>query len=179
MEKIKISVQIEGRNYALISTEDEEYVKNVASEVSEHIHQVAQRGKRLDTRDCAVLTALDMCDDRNKAERRIKEVVAKADKIIRQSNELNKSSKEYKDRLTETINENTRLTKRIRALEDQLAAVLRELDSLKKTADSRSGDEQTRVEKNIRDKKNEKLMGYVPMRQYSLFDEKENENKQN
>lgn len=171
MEKKRISVQIEGRNYALISTDEEEYVKEVAAEISDHIHKVAQQGKRLDTRDCAVLTALDMCDDRNKANRRIKEVVDKADKIIRQSNELNKSSKEYKDKLTEAINENTRLTKRVRTLEEQIASVLRENEKLKKATDSRPEDEKARAEKNIKEKKNEKLMGYVPMEQYSLFDE--------
>lgn len=179
MEKKRISVQIEGRNYALISTDDEEYVKEVASEISDHIHQVAQHGKRLDTRDCAVLTALDMCDDRNKANRRIKEVVDKADKIIRQSNELNKSSKEYKDKLTEAINENTRLTKRVRALEDQLASLLRENENLKKSTDSRPEDEKTRAERNFREKKNEKLMGYVPMEQYSLFDDNGKKKKKN
>lgn len=50
MEKKRISVQIEGRNYALISTDEEEYVKEVAAEISDHIHKVAQQGKRLDTR---------------------------------------------------------------------------------------------------------------------------------
>ena len=79
--------------------------------------------------------------------------------------------KEYKDKLTEAINENTRLTKRVRTLEEQLASVLRENEKLKKATDSRPEDEKARAEKNIKEKKNEKLMGYVPMEQYSLFDE--------
>ena len=37
MEKKRVSVQIEGRSYSLITTDDEKYVQKVANEVLSHI----------------------------------------------------------------------------------------------------------------------------------------------
>lgn len=177
MEKKRVSVQIEGRNYVIISTEDKAYVNGVANEVIKQIRHAAQSGRNLDTRDCAVLAALDFCDDRNKAEKRNKDVVAKADQIIRQSAELAKQCKEYKSRLAASINENTNLTKRVKALEEQLRVLLKENEALKKNRDSKAEENEKKFEKTVRDKKTEKLMGYVPMRQYSLFEDDDNNAK--
>lgn len=173
MDKKRVSVQIEGRNYVVITTEDKAYVRAVAEEVTQSIRKAAQSSKNLDTRDCAVLAALDFCDDRYKAEKKNKDIVDKADQIIRQSGDLAKQCKEYKSRLAVAINENTNLTKRIKALEEQLRVLLKENESLKKNADSKHLDTEKKFEKTVRDKKNEKLMGYVPMRQYSLFEDEE------
>ena len=101
MEKKRVSVQIEGRSYSLITTDDEKYVQKVANEVLSHIRKAAQSTKQLDTRDCAVLAALNFCDDRNKALKKNKDYVEKADKIIQQTNDLNKLCKEYREKLTE------------------------------------------------------------------------------
>ncbi len=156
MEKRRVAVQIEGRNYVVITTEDKSYVLGVAGEVTDSIRHAAQ---------------LDFCDDRHKAERRNKQLVDKADQIIRQSADLAKQCKEYKTKLADAINENTHLTKRIMALEEQLRVMLRENESLKKNTESAKNDSEKKFEKAVRDRKAEQLMGYVPMRQYSLFGE--------
>lgn len=203
MEKKKISVQIEGRNYSLITTDDEKYVHKVANEVVSHIRKVAQSTKQLDTRDCAILAALNFCDDRNKAIKKNKDYVEKADKIIQQTNELNRLCKEYRDKLTESMNDNTRLTMNNRELEKRIAVLRHEVDQLRNKLEGNNGTSKT-SEKGQADKKekseikkdnkeqskeipvnvlsneakkteeelrNEELLGYVPMKQYSLFDE--------
>lgn len=206
MEKKKISVQIEGRNYSLITTDDEKYVHKVANEVVSHIRKVAQSTKQLDTRDCAILAALNFCDDRNKAIKKNKDYVEKADKIIQQTNELNRLCKEYRDKLTESMNDNTRLTMNNRELEKRIAVLRHEVDQLRNKLEENNGTSKTseKSEKGQADKKekseikkdnkeqskeipvnvlsneakkteqelrNEKLLGYVPMTQFSLFDE--------
>lgn len=182
MDKKRVSVQIEGRNYALITSEDEGYVRRIAAEVVEHIRKTAQSGKQLDTRDCAVLAALDFCDDKNKAARKNKDFVDQADKIIQQTNELNKSCKEYKEKLTEAINENTKLTRSLKELERQMTVLRFENDQLKKkSADgakaqgvNSKGADGSGQAKTEQERRNERLLGYVPMRQYSLFDDDKN-----
>ena len=114
MEKKRVSVQIEGRSYSLITTDDEKYVQKVANEVLSHIRKAAQSTKQLDTRDCAVLAALNFCDDRNKALKKNRDYVEKADKIIQQTNDLNRLCKEYREKLTEAMNDNTRLIKSLK-----------------------------------------------------------------
>ena len=117
--KRKVTVQIEGRSYSVITTDDEKYVQKVADEVIEQIKTIITSSHHLDTRDCAVLAALNFCDDRNKALRNKKECISKADKIIRQTNDLNKQCTEYKNRLAEVINENTALTRKYLRLEKE------------------------------------------------------------
>ena len=171
MEKKRVSVQIEGRNYAVITTEDKAYVLRVAEEVTGSIRRAAQTSRSFDTRDCAVLAAMDFCDDWCKSELRNRQLVDKADQIIRQSADLSKQCREYKEKLAASINENTALTKRVKTLEEQLRVALRENERLKSGGESKAAVKETKFEKTVRDKKTEKLMGYVPMRQYSLFED--------
>ena len=55
-----------------------------------------------------------------------------------------------------------------------MRVLMKENEKLKKNGDSKSLENEKKFEKTVRDKKNEKLMGYVPMRQYSLFEEQDN-----
>lgn len=211
MEKKRVSVQIEGRSYSLITTDDEKYVQKVANEVLSHIRKAAQSTKQLDTRDCAVLVALNFCDDRNKALKKNKDYVEKADKIIQQTNDLNRLCKEYREKLTEAMNDNTRLINNNKELEKRLAVLGHEVSQLKEKLESvekgkkKAESEKSEPEKNSVSKgkktsnaknnmteqsedvpvnvlsneakkteqelRNEKLLGYVPMTQFSLFDE--------
>ena len=211
MEKKRVSVQIEGRSYSLITTDDEKYVQKVANEVLSHIRKAAQSTKQLDTRDCGVLAALNFCDDRNKALKKNKDYVEKADKIIQQTNDLNRLCKEYREKLTEAMNDNTRLINNNKELEKRLAVLGHEVSQLKEKLESvEKGKEKAKSEKSEPEKnsvskekktsnaknnmteqsddipvnvlsneakkteqelRNEKLLGYVPMTQFSLFDE--------
>lgn len=206
MEKKRVSVQIEGRSYSLITTDDEKYVQKVANEVLSHIRKTAQSTKQLDTRDCAVLAALNFCDDRNKALKKNKDYVEKADKIIQQTNDLNRLCKEYREKLTEAMNDNTRLINNNKELEKRLAVLGHEVSQLKeklesvekskekaeseknsvtmekKTSDAKNNTTEqsddipvnvlsNEAKKTEQELRNEKLLGYVPMTQFSLFDE--------
>ena len=88
---------------------------------------------------------------------------------MQHTNEMNKKCSDYRERLTDAINENTRLTKRIRALEDQLRVLVRDNERLKKY-EPRKDDAEKQFEKTLQERRAEKLMGYVPMEQASLFD---------
>lgn len=174
MLKKRVRVHIEGRNYALITEEDAKYVHQIADEVREHIRKTALGPTQLDTRDCAMLAALDFCDERNKANKRAQELIDKADRIIQQTNELNRQCAEYKEKLTEAINENTRLSKLIKELEEQIKNLDKENEILKKSV--KNAEEQTDKKPDNKsvpavDNKKVKPKGYTPMRQYSLFED--------
>ena len=120
MEKKRVSVQIEGRSYSLITTDDEKYVQKVANEVLSHIRKAAQSTKQLDTRDCAVLAA----------------------------NDLNRLCKEYREKLTEAMNDNTRLINNNKELEKRLAVLGHEVSQLKEKLQSvEKGKEKAESEK--------------------------------
>ena len=163
MEKKRVSVQIEGRSYSLITTDDEKYVQKVANEVLSHIRKAAQSTKQLDTRDCAVLAALNFCDDRNKALRNKKECISKADKIIRQTNDLNKQCSEYKTRLAEVINENTALTRKYKRLEKENEQLR---NALQKAVNSAQAEENEGED----DEESDEIIRKMRQQQISLFD---------
>lgn len=171
MTKKRVSVQIEGRSYAVITTDDEKYVESVAEDVIKHIRMAAQTSRNLDTRDCAILAALDFCDDRNKAMKRNKDVVAKADQIIKQASDTNKSCKEYKERLAEAINENTAFVRKIKTLEKELEKLKAEIKML---TDLLEDDSQGEVKA---ENKPEPNKAEPVMKQYSIFDYEKNDKK--
>ena len=211
MEKKRVSVQIEGRSYSLITTDDEKYVQKVANEVLSHIRKAAQSTKQYRIRYCDLPPSFNFCDDRNKALKKNKDYVEKADKIIQQTNDLNRLCKEYREKLTEAMNDNTRLINNNKELEKRLAVLGHEVSQLKEKLESvEKGKEKAESEKSEPEKnsvpkekktsdaknnmteqsddipvnvlsneakkteqelRNEKLLGYVPMTQFSLFDE--------
>ena len=156
--KRKVTVQIEGRNYSVITADDEKYVQNVADEVIAQIKEIITSSHHLDTRDCAILAALNFCDDRNKALRNKKDCISKADKIIRQTNDLNKQCTEYKNRLAEVINENTALTRKYLRLEKENQQLR---NALQQAVNSAQTEENGAVEEIVRK---------MRQQQISLFD---------
>lgn len=161
--KRKVTVQIEGRNYSVITADDEKYVHNVADEVIAQIKEIITSSHHLDTRDCAILAALNFCDDRNKALRNKKECISKADKIIRQTNDLNKQCTEYKNRLAEVINENTALTRKYLRLE-------KENQQLRNALQQAVNSVQTEENGAVEEEENDEIVRKMRQQQISLFD---------
>lgn len=161
--KRKVTVQIEGRNYSVITADDEKYVQNVADEVIAQIKEIITSSHHLDTRDCAILAALNFCDDRNKALRNKKDCISKADKIIRQTNDLNKQCSEYKNRLAEVINENTALTRKYLRLE-------KENQQLRNALQQAVNSAQTEENGAVEEEENDEIVRKMRQQQISLFD---------
>jgi cell division protein ZapA (FtsZ GTPase activity inhibitor) len=161
--KRKVTVQIEGRNYSVITADDEKYVQNVADEVIAQIKEIITSSHHLDTRDCAILAALNFCDDRNKALRNKKDCISKADKIIRQTNDLNKQCTEYKNRLAEVINENTALTRKYLRLE-------KENQQLRNALQQAVNSAQTEENGAVGEEENDEIVRKMRQQQISLFD---------
>lgn len=161
--KRKVTVQIEGRNYSVITADDEKYVQNVADEVIAQIKEIITSSHHLDTRDCAILAALNFCDDRNKALRNKKDCISKADKIIRQTNDLNKQCAEYKNRLAEVINENTALTRKYLRLE-------KENQQLRNALQQAVNSAQTEENGAVEEEENDEIVRKMRQQQISLFD---------
>ena len=55
--------------------------------------------------------------------------------------------------------------------------LIREHENLQKQNDGKNPGQEKQFEKTVKEKKTEKMMGYVPMRQYSLFDDKDQSKK--
>lgn len=86
MEKVKTTVHIAGREYAISSYDSEEYIQSVAAWVDRKMRELYQ-ATRLPGGQLAVLTAVNAADDMMKSreeirrlKREIEELRARADK---------------------------------------------------------------------------------------------------
>ena len=82
----RITVTVKGKSYTLLAVEDEAYVKRVAAYVDNKLSEIS--GGSLDHVDCAVLTALNIADERFKEQeasenlrRQIKDLLEESAKL--------------------------------------------------------------------------------------------------
>ncbi|MCL2813530.1 MAG: cell division protein ZapA [Oscillospiraceae bacterium] len=64
--KNKITVELCDKEYALLSEENEEYVKSLAIEINQMVEKTAYSNLRISKADATVLTCLDLCDRNRK-----------------------------------------------------------------------------------------------------------------
>ena len=64
--KNRVSITICDKEYVLITEEDEEYVRGLAKYIENMIEESVYKNLRSTKADAAVLTCLDLCDQRNK-----------------------------------------------------------------------------------------------------------------
>ena len=83
----RVTVTVGGLKYTLLSTEGEDYVHRVAAYVNEKLKETGRAGG-ISQMDCAVLTAINIADDRFKEQetsenlrRQIKELLEESSKL--------------------------------------------------------------------------------------------------
>lgn len=73
MEKKKVTVFVSGQKLTLITTESEKYVSDIANKVETTINSLFA-SSNLSKEKCAVMAALDFCDDETKARAAMNEI---------------------------------------------------------------------------------------------------------
>lgn len=94
--KRKITVSIDGRNFTVVGTEDESYVRNLAYYVDQHIKKLASKNDRLDQTMAATLAALNIADELSKTNAKLKELEHKSKEPLEKFGGI---SKELEDAL--------------------------------------------------------------------------------
>lgn len=126
-EKNKINVLIDGRNFTVVGSGSEEYVRKLAAYVDEKIKEMTSKNDRLSGSMAATLAALNITDELYRTSIELKSLknVAKApmeehdnltNKLGKAKNEIEELEKNcnlYKDELLDTKRENERLSKNV------------------------------------------------------------------
>lgn len=100
----RVTVTIRGKQYTLLAAESQEYVERVAAYVDEKLAETASAGK-LALVDCAVMTALNIADERFKEQEA-------AENLRRQIKDLLEESAKQKLELSEAKREIFKLQQR-------------------------------------------------------------------
>ena len=87
MEKNKISVFVAGQKLTLITSDSERYVRDIASRVDTAINSMFT-ASTMSREKCAVMAALDFCDDEAKSRAALNEVKEQIKDYIRDSQAL-------------------------------------------------------------------------------------------
>ncbi|MBQ8057439.1 MAG: cell division protein ZapA [Ruminococcus sp.] len=95
MEKKKISVFVAGQKLTLITTESEKYVSTIASKVDTAINSLFA-SSNMSREKCAVMTALDFCDDEAKARASLNELKEQIKDYIKDSEKLREENEALK-----------------------------------------------------------------------------------
>lgn len=94
MDKNRIKVSINGVEYILKSSEDEEYVQRVAILVDKNMREAAQSNSKLSTAMIGVLTAINFADRCIKAETELETVKSSYDAADKELHILRESKEE-------------------------------------------------------------------------------------
>ena len=92
MEKIKTTVRIAGKEYAITSYDSEAYVQNVAAWVDRRMRELHQSTK-LPGGQLAVLTAMNAADDMMKSREEIRRLKQELEEARREIERLKENAK--------------------------------------------------------------------------------------
>lgn len=135
MNKNKVTVYVGGRRLMLVSSENEEYIKEIAQKVNDRIDTVAKAYPQLDARGCAIMTALDYADDERKALGKKAELVEQANKVLRQADKQSKQIIELKNQNAELDKKYDELLEKFEDLRKKNSNLTAQYNELKKFLD--------------------------------------------
>ena len=136
MNKNKVTVYVGGRRLILVSSENEEYIKNIAKTVNERIEAVAKAYPQLDARGCAIMAALDYADDEKKALGKKAELVEQANKVLKQADKQSKQIIELKNKNSELDKKYDELLEKFEDLKKKNSNLTAQYNELKKFLDN-------------------------------------------
>lgn len=87
MEKNKVTIFVAGQKYNLVTTDSEKYVTDIASKVETRINSLLTQTS-MSKEKCAVMAALDFCDDESKAREALAQVKEQIKDYIEDSAKL-------------------------------------------------------------------------------------------
>ncbi len=203
MEKKKVTVFVAGQKLNLITSDSQKYVTDIASKVDTAIMSMFT-SSNMSREKCAVMVALDLCDDEaklrqamNEVKEQVKDYIVDISSLKAENAELKAEIEKLKNEKNELINSKKTLIasavdikdskktepkkeeKEIGA-DDDLSFDFEDVkveepkkESAPKAEKKRHNHSHTNPYKERFIKEQNDQKGYTPVRQYSLFDDKE------
>lgn len=128
MEKTKVTVFVAGQKLTLITTDSEKYVLDIAQKVDTTVNSLLN-SSNMSREKCAVMAALDFCDDEVKARAQLSVLKEQIKDYIEDSSKLRAENEELKIRIEKLENEKKELI----TSKKTLVASAVEIKSAKKT----------------------------------------------
>ena len=145
-EKRKVDIIIDGRNFTVVGSKDEQYIRKVAKYVDEKVKELANKNDKLSQTMSATLAALNIADEYHTTKEKLEKIESQAkDPIKKYENvisELEKAKttieklelecRKYKDDLIKSKLDKDSSVKNIRKYEDVIEIKEKELSASQK-----------------------------------------------
>ena len=129
---IKVTVNINGKDYNLKGRDNEEYLRQVAEYVDGKINEIRGKNQFLSTGDAAVLAAVNIADDLYENDVAYQEIKKVKVSLEERNQTLSNTIKELQDRIEKLQEENK---KEVSLLNEKNDNMILEIDNLKKEKD--------------------------------------------
>ena len=149
-ETRKVDIVIDGRNFTVVGTKDEEYIRKVARYVDEKVRELANKNDKLSQTMSATLAALNIADEYHMVKKKLEELenqvrdpMKKHENLILELEKakitiesLESECGRYKDNLIKSKLDNDSSEKNIREYEEDLEMKEKEVLDSQKTIKS-------------------------------------------
>lgn len=98
-ERKKIEVSIDGRNFTVVGSENEDYVRSIASYVDKKIKEVSSKNDRLCQTSSATLAALNIADELHRISNRLEELEQEAKEPLEKYGDLRSLLEEANEKI--------------------------------------------------------------------------------
>lgn len=128
MEKNKITVFVAGQKLTLITTDTEKYVSEIAQKVDTTVNSLLN-SSNMSREKCAVMAALDFCDDEAKARVALNELKEQIKDYIADSSALRAENEELKAKIDRLENEKKELISSKKTLVASAVEIKKEINT--------------------------------------------------
>lgn len=104
-EKKKIDVTIDGHNFTVIGTDDEDYIRNLSYYVDKRIKQLVSKNDRLSPTMAATLAALNIADELHKLNAKYENLKSTTKKPLEEYDKLVKELEDAKQKISDLENQ--------------------------------------------------------------------------
>jgi len=153
-EKKKIQIAIDGRNFTVIGTEPEEYVRKIADYVDSKIKEVTSKNDRLGQIMATTLAALNISDELHKTKERLMELERRAKDPMERYDDVIEELEKAKNIIKKLEGECSSYKEQVEKLQSELDEAQKEKEKLNQALELKEKEllENQKMIKSLQDK---------------------------
>lgn len=130
-EKKRVDVMIDGRNFTVVGTDNEDYIRDLAYYVDKKIRNLASKNDKLSQTMAATLAALHIADELHMVKEELDELKLKTKDPLEKYDDLDIELKESKEKIQELREESKQHMESISLIKSEKDKLLQEIEEYK------------------------------------------------
>ncbi|NLY44682.1 MAG: cell division protein ZapA [Tissierella sp.] len=136
-DKRRVDVMIDGRNFTVVGTDNEDYIRDLAYYVDKKIRNLASKNDKLSQTMAATLAALHIADELHMAKNELEELKLKIKDPLEKYDDLDVELKESREKIQELKEESKKHMESISLIKAEKDKLLKEFEEYKEAYKSK------------------------------------------